>query len=72
MRVIRDPNNLVYAGDTAQTISRGVGFRFKDIQTLFFDESKRRKEVGGEEAAIDVGMPEIHPLAKNYRTHQGM
>lgn len=28
MRVVPDPNRLFYSGDTAQTIARGIGFRF--------------------------------------------
>ena len=30
-----DPNMLFFTGDTAQTIAKGVGFRFKDVTTLF-------------------------------------
>ena len=30
-------------GDTCQTIARGIGFRFADLRTLFFEESQRRK-----------------------------
>lgn len=34
-------NNVVYAGDTAQSISKGVSFKFSDINALFrFSESK--------------------------------
>ncbi|GLI67622.1 hypothetical protein VaNZ11_011869, partial [Volvox africanus] len=35
--VAADPNTLFYCGDTAQTIARGIGFRFTDICTLFFE-----------------------------------
>ena len=42
-RVVRNPNSLFYCGDTCQTIARGVGFRFADIRTLFWEESLRRK-----------------------------
>lgn len=42
-RVVRNPNSLFYCGDTCQTIARGVGFRFTDIRTLFWEESLRRK-----------------------------
>jgi hypothetical protein len=38
LRVAADPNALFYCGDTAQTIARGVGFRFTDVKTLFFEE----------------------------------
>jgi hypothetical protein len=33
--ICADPNQLLLAGDTAQNIARGVGFRFSDIKTLF-------------------------------------
>lgn len=29
MRIIQDPAGLFYCGDTAQTIARGLGFRFE-------------------------------------------
>ncbi len=28
MRMVADPNRIFYGGDTAQTIARGIGFRF--------------------------------------------
>ena len=30
-----DANKAFMAGDTAQTIARGVGFRFAELKTLF-------------------------------------
>lgn len=72
MRVCADPNALFYCGDTAQTIARGIGFRFVDIQTLFHDEGSRRKERGGAAAAVRVATPPIMQLTTNYRTHNGV
>eukprot|EP00798_Chlamydomonas_sp_ICE-L_P021903 gene21903-28945_t len=72
LRVASDPNTLFYSGDTAQTIARGIGFRFADIKTLFFHENKRRVELGGESAATRVAIPPILQLTTNYRTHQGV
>ena len=46
---------LVFSGDTAQTIAKGVGFRFCDIEELF-------KEAG-------VVKPSIQHLTMNFRTH---
>jgi hypothetical protein len=34
MRVVPDPNRLFYSGDTAQTIARGIGFRFAGASLL--------------------------------------
>jgi hypothetical protein len=30
--------NVFLSGDTAQTIARGVGFRFCDLKSLFYQE----------------------------------
>ena len=32
--VAADPNSLFLTGDTCQTIARGVGFRFEELQTM--------------------------------------
>eukprot|EP00887_Chlorella_sp_A99_P006107 scaffold22.g6107.t1 len=77
LRVVSDPNGIFLCGDTAQTIARGIGFRFTDIQTLFFEE--RRDQVarlaagdGNDEVAEAVQMPVIKQLQVNYRTHSGI
>ncbi|EFJ46513.1 hypothetical protein VOLCADRAFT_118102 [Volvox carteri f. nagariensis] len=44
LAVAADPNTLFYCGDTAQTIARGIGFRFTDICTLFYEENQRRQQ----------------------------
>jgi hypothetical protein len=31
-----------FAGDTAQSIMKGISFRFKDLQSLFLDVSKNK------------------------------
>ncbi|MEW5318036.1 MAG: hypothetical protein WDW38_009289 [Sanguina aurantia] len=72
LRVCCDPNSLFYCGDTAQTIARGIGFRFADIRTLFHEENIRRIAAGGDAAAVAVATPEVHQLTMNYRTHQGI
>eukprot|EP00955_Chlamydomonas_euryale_P044343 352864-Chlamydomonas_euryale.AAC.1 len=72
MCVVVDPNSLFYAGDTAQTIMRGIGFRFADIRTLFFHEAARRRAAGGAAARVPIAVPAIDQLCVNYRTHQGI
>lgn len=47
---------LFFSGDTAQTIAKGVGFRFCDLKSLF-SESK-------------LEMPIISQLTMNFRTHK--
>ena len=46
-------------GDTAQTISRGVGFRFADVKQLLYRHG-------------DKVEPTVHQLSCNYRTHHGI
>lgn len=47
------------AGDTAQTIAKGITFRFKDMKTVF-----------GPLSDLDMDMPATVRLASNFRTHQ--
>jgi hypothetical protein len=70
LRLLADPSGILYSGDTAQTISRGVGFRFDDIRTLFYDESVRRLAAASPGPPLRV--PDIDTLALNYRTHAGV
>ena len=35
-QVCADKNALFFTGDTCQTIARGVGFRFEDLTTMFY------------------------------------
>ncbi|KAI4357246.1 hypothetical protein L6164_001207 [Bauhinia variegata] len=64
---------FVFSGDTAQTIARGIDFRFQDIRSLFYKkfvlESKssihnERKEKGQ--------ISDILLLSQNFRTHDGV
>lgn len=43
-------NSLPHTGDTAQTIARGIGFRFTDIKTLLYEEGQRRNGMEGVKA----------------------
>lgn len=57
-----EPNNLFLTGDTAQTITKGVYFRFCDLQSLFWHIQKLQK----------VTIPEIKTLKMNFRSHSGI
>ncbi|CAD7695958.1 unnamed protein product [Ostreobium quekettii] len=70
LRTVKDPNGIFYSGDTAQTIARGVGFRFEDIGTLFYTEGKKWHRSAENE--FDVGKPLLKNLLINYRTHSGI
>ena len=56
---ISDKNGLFACGDSAQTISKGVGFRFKDVNSLFH-------------GIPGAAQPQLTQLTRNYRTHQGI
>jgi len=60
VRLCRDPYSLFLCGDSAQTIARGVGFRFKDLRTIW-------KQLG----LGDRTPPKPKSLLHNYRSHQG-
>ncbi|KAJ3181893.1 hypothetical protein HDU85_003409 [Gaertneriomyces sp. JEL0708] len=78
--VCRNPDGFTFAGDTAQTISGGVSFRFEDLKGLFFShflpsllpekygENKRSLKLN--QAGDDV--PALRSLTQNYRTHSGV
>ena len=55
-----DPNSAFLAGDSAQTIARGIGFRFVDLRSLFH-------YVPGAAA-----VPKPYTLTTNYRSHCGV
>ncbi|KAJ4463101.1 putative lupus brain antigen [Paratrimastix pyriformis] len=63
-QVCRQPDGFFFGGDTCQTIARGVGFRFCDLQSLFYEQS-RRYAVTRE----DFVPPPLHQLTTNFRTH---
>lgn len=48
--------NIFYCGDTAQTIAKGLGFRFFDLKNVFKNQDS------------DKTLPVIQ-LSKNFRSH---
>jgi tetratricopeptide (TPR) repeat protein len=64
--VCTDPAGFVFAGDTAQTIAHGVGFRFETLKDIFYQEFLS----GYTDAAERV--PEVTHLSENFRTHTGV
>lgn len=55
---------VFYSGDTAQTIAKGVGFRFCDLKSLFeerqFDNS------------LNLAKPKVKHLTVNFRSHNNI
>ena len=71
LRICRNPNDLFLTGDTAQSILRGVSFRFSDLRYLFYDAQKqvcKSKKKG----IPKVVVPEVDELLINFRSHTGV
>ncbi|PRQ41353.1 putative hydrolase [Rosa chinensis] len=64
---------FVFSGDTAQTIARGIDFRFQELRHLFYKkfmlESRSNKHYEGKEKGQ---ISEIFHLTQNFRTHAGI
>ncbi|XP_019231239.1 PREDICTED: uncharacterized protein LOC109212082 [Nicotiana attenuata] len=64
---------FVFSGDTAQTIARGIDFRFEDIRNLFYNEFVMDSK--GDKAAKrkDKGhLSRVFQLLQYFRTHTGV
>ena len=57
--------NIFFSGDTAQTISKGIGFRFYDLKTVF-DKNNYDQE---REFSRQFEAPKVLQLTKNFRSH---
>ncbi|KAL4317814.1 hypothetical protein GQ457_18G023470 [Hibiscus cannabinus] len=64
---------FVFCGDTAQTIARGIDFRFEDIRSLFYEEfvlpTKCERDHGKKEKGQ---ISKSFHLSQNFRTHDGV
>ena len=69
IRCCRNPNDVFLTGDTAQSIMRGISFRFEDLRSLFFHLNENYKAVG---VQAEVVVPQIMHLIHNYRSHNGI
>ncbi|XP_064525921.1 TPR and ankyrin repeat-containing protein 1 isoform X2 [Pseudopipra pipra] len=68
MKCINDPNAMFLTGDTAQSIMKGVAFRFSDLRSLFHYASKSSAN-----KKQRVRKPKrIYQLYQNYRSHSGI
>lgn len=65
---------FVFAGDTAQTIARGIDFRFQDIRSLFYKEFLSELRSGCKDRAKEkeISVSKIFHLNQNFRTHAGV
>ncbi|PWA56308.1 DNA helicase, UvrD-like, C-terminal [Artemisia annua] len=60
---------FMFAGDTAQTIARGIDFGFQDIRSLFYNEFLRTRAPGEQRKSL---VSDIKQLKENFRTHAGV
>ncbi|KAI3849020.1 hypothetical protein MKX03_011463 [Papaver bracteatum] len=66
---------FVFSGDTAQTIARGIEFRFQDIRSLFYNEfiSEPRSDIKGKtKEKAHCSVSDYFQLSQNFRTHAGI
>ena len=66
----RWPNGLFLTGDTAQSIMRGVSFRFSDLRSVFHYISRNVDTSKGQRSMVKV--PCVHKLTQNFRSHSGI
>ena len=70
IRSCRNPNRLFFTGDTAQSIMRGIAFRFNDLRSLFHYMKESAKSVN---KMSEVQVPDrVYYLTHNYRSHAGI
>ncbi|GJT76661.1 UvrD-like helicase, ATP-binding domain, P-loop containing nucleoside triphosphate hydrolase [Tanacetum coccineum] len=60
---------FMFAGDTAQTIARGIDFRFQDIRSLFYKEFLSTRTSGEQHKGL---VSDIKQLKENFKTHAGV
>ncbi|KAJ6726124.1 MAMMARY TURMOR VIRUS RECEPTOR-like protein 1 2 MTVR1 2 [Salix purpurea] len=63
---------FVFSGDTAQTIARGIDFRFEDIRSLFYNEFVLASRGTGNDRSEKGQISKIFHLNQNFRTHDGV
>lgn len=64
LQCCRHPNSLFFTGDTAQSIMRGIAFRFQDLRSSFHAIHKVEPR---------VKVPQKpHTLTINFRSHSGI
>ncbi|KAG6515462.1 uncharacterized protein LOC121971003 [Zingiber officinale] len=61
-----------FAGDTAQTIARGIDFRFEDIRFLFYTEFLSELRSRQPQKETETHMSDMFHLNQNFRTHAGI
>ncbi|XP_030461793.2 uncharacterized protein LOC115681846 [Syzygium oleosum] len=65
-------DGFVFSGDTAQTIARGIDFRFEDIRSLFYKEFLIDSKDGPDIRMEKGSLSKTFHLSQNFRTHAGI
>ena len=71
IRCCRFPDKLFFTGDTAQSIMRGISFRFDDLKNLFYHAKEALATKEGYQNLIPVPK-KLYQLTHNYRSHAGI
>ncbi|KAJ7371741.1 TPR and ankyrin repeat-containing protein 1 [Desmophyllum pertusum] len=71
IRCCRFPNALFFTGDTAQSIMRGIAFRFDDLKSLFH-HAKRAAGIKDNHQNFIRVPKRLYQLTHNYRSHAGI
>ncbi|XP_041378715.1 TPR and ankyrin repeat-containing protein 1-like, partial [Gigantopelta aegis] len=70
IHITQNPNNMFLSGDTAQSIMKGISFRFCDLKTLFH-YVKRSLDAVNKTRSVEVPT-NMYQLTHNYRSHNGI
>ena len=70
LRICRNPNDLFLTGDTAQSIMRGISFRFSELRYLFHCAKERLSKK--KTKAPNIIVPKVKDLQINFRSHTGV
>ena len=64
--------NVFFCGDTAQTIAKGVTFRFYDLKPVFINQSYTRNINEISKDKLKSLEPKVIQLTRNYRSHNNI
>ena len=70
IRCCRFPNEMFFTGDTAQSIMRGIAFRFEDLKSLLHYAKEAADVI---DHRLQLRVPKkLYQLTYNYRSHAGI
>ena len=69
LRLSQEPNGLFLTGDTAQSIMKGISFRFRDLRSLFH---LAKTQSAAAPSPVRISVPRVHELLINFRSHSGI